>query len=152
MLPTEYRPCVVAVFTNSAGQFLVCERSDIKGAWQFPQGGIEPGESALNAVYREMREEIGTDDFRVLKEGSGMVKYKFPDGASSKIAQRWLGQTQVWFLAAFDSGVSPNLAVADGEFVAYEWRSLNDVMKGIVDWKKDSYREGLKKLGFDTGG
>jgi hypothetical protein len=46
-LVSEYRPCVVVVFTNPGGQVLACERADIRGAWQLPQGGIEPGESAL---------------------------------------------------------------------------------------------------------
>ena len=30
-----------------------------KGAWQFPQGGIDPGETALEAVRREIGEEVG---------------------------------------------------------------------------------------------
>lgn len=144
----EYRPCVVAVFTNKNGQVLVCERADIKGAWQFPQGGIEPGESALNALYREMREEIGCDRFKVLKEGSGLVKYRFPEGLQKPISTRWIGQSQIWFKLEFDPGHAPDLNDADGEFCSCDWRSVEAALNGIVDWKLDAYREGLRKLGL----
>ncbi len=147
-LVSEYRPCVVAVFTNKSNKLLVCERSDVKGAWQFPQGGIEPGESALNALYREMREEIGCDRFKVLKEGSGLVKYRFPDGLRKPIASRWIGQSQMWFKVEFDAGHSPDLSKAEGEFSSIDWRTVEEALNGIVDWKKDAYREGLSKLGL----
>ena len=147
MLPTEYRPCVVAVFTNSAGQVLVGERSDCPGAWQFPQGGIDPGESALNALYREMREEIGCDSFRIKREAAGLIKYRFPSEMTSKIAKKWLGQSQIWFLVEFDQGAVPNLSIAEGEFANLAWRSVSDVIDGIILWKKETYIEGLTKLG-----
>lgn len=147
-LVSEYRPCVVAVFTNDSGQILVCERSDVKGAWQLPQGGIEPGESALNALYREMREEIGCDRFRVVKEASGLVKYRFPEDLKKPISNKWIGQSQIWFRVTFDAGYHPDLSQADGEFSAIDWRDIKTVMAGVIDWKKDAYREGLSKLGF----
>ena len=139
---------MVAVFTNKSGQILVCERSDIRGSWQLPQGGIEPGESALNAVYREMREEIGCDRFRVKKEASGLIKYKFPENLDKAISKKWIGQSQVWFLAEFDSGFGPDIASGDGEFVAFGWRDPKEVVSGIVDWKREAYVEGLTKLGL----
>ena len=144
----EYRPCVVAVFTNKDGQILVCERSDFRGSWQLPQGGIEPGESALNALYREMREEIGCDRFRVKKEASGLIKYKFPENLRKSIAKKWIGQSQVWFWVEFDAGFGPDIAAGDGEFVSCDWRDAKDVVAGIIDWKHDAYVEGLTKLGL----
>ena len=145
---SEYRPCVVVVFTNPGGQVLVCERADVRGAWQLPQGGIEPGESALNAVYREMREELGCDRFKITKEAPGLIKYRFPEHLDKAIAKKWIGQSQVWFRAQFDDGYAPDLSVADGEFVSFEWREPSLVVSAIVDWKRDAYKEGLTKLGF----
>lgn len=145
---SEYRPCVVVVFTNEKNQLLVCERSDCPGAWQLPQGGIEPGESALNAVYREMREEIGCDRFHITKEASGLIKYRFPADLKAPISRKWIGQSQVWFRARFDVGFGPNLALSDGEFVAFDWRPAEDVLSNIIDWKRDAYQEGLHKLGL----
>ncbi|PNC04339.1 NUDIX domain-containing protein [Akkermansia muciniphila] len=52
-----YRPNVAGLLVWEDGKLLVCERSRQKGAWQFPQGGIDPRETALEAVKREVREE-----------------------------------------------------------------------------------------------
>lgn len=145
---SEYRPCVVVVFTNDNRHILVCERSDVPGAWQLPQGGIEPGESALNAVYREMREELGCDRFHIKKEASGLVKYKFPDDLSSPITKKWIGQSQAWFLAKFEPGFTPNLGLADGEFSAFDWRDVDTIIRDVIAWKRPAYVEGLKKLGL----
>jgi putative (di)nucleoside polyphosphate hydrolase len=147
-LVSEYRPCVVVVFTNKDGKILSCERSDVRGAWQLPQGGIEPGESALNAVYREMREEIGCDRFKITGEASGLVKYKFPDDLKSPIKKKWIGQSQSWFRAEFDSGFAPDLAQADGEFVNFSWRDATTIINGVIEWKRAAYIEGLSKLGL----
>lgn len=54
-----YRPNVAGLLVREDGKLLVCERSRQKGAWQFPQGGIDPGETATEAVKREVREEVG---------------------------------------------------------------------------------------------
>lgn len=139
---------MVAVFTNKKSELLVCERSDVKGAWQLPQGGIEPGESALNALYREMREEIGCDRFKIIKEASGLVKYRFPEGLKKPISSRWIGQSQIWFKLEFDDGHAPDLSIADGEFSDFAWRAVDQVLAGVIEWKRDAYREGLTKLGL----
>ena len=145
---SEYRPCVVVVFTNKDGQILACERSDVRGAWQLPQGGIEPGESALNAVYREMREEIGCDRFKITGEGSGLVKYKFPEDLSSPISKKWIGQSQSWFKAQFEPSFAPDLSKSDGEFISCDWRGVDSIVDGVIEWKRAAYIEGLSKLGF----
>ena len=145
-MATEYRPCVVAVFTNSAGEVLVCERSDVDGAWQLPQGGIEPGESALLALYREMREELGCDRFKVIKEAPGLIKYRFPETLEKKISKKWIGQSQIWFHTVFDENHAPDLSKADGEFKAFEWRKPAKVLAEIIPWKQAAYQEGLSKL------
>ena len=62
-----YRPCVGIVLINGAGKVLVARRADVKGeAWQMPQGGIDDGENPREAVYRELKEEIGTDNVEIL--------------------------------------------------------------------------------------
>ncbi len=63
-MATEYRPCVVAVFTNPSNALLVCERSDVKGAWQFPQGGIEPGQIECFLGRRGLAADVGVQFLR----------------------------------------------------------------------------------------
>ncbi|MEE8222388.1 MAG: Nudix family hydrolase [Nitrosomonadaceae bacterium] len=52
----------VAVITRSDGSFLLARRPEGKpyaGYWEFPGGKVEPGESHLHALNRELVEELG---------------------------------------------------------------------------------------------
>ena len=57
-----YRPNVAAIIVSSAypdeKQIFIAERSDLAGVWQFPQGGIDEGESPEEALFRELKEEL----------------------------------------------------------------------------------------------
>ena len=62
-----YRPCVGIVLINQAKQVFVGQRLDNSvEAWQMPQGGIDDGETAVEAGFREMMEEIGTNNAELL--------------------------------------------------------------------------------------
>jgi len=107
---------VVAVFRNHENKLLVCERSDVKGAWQFPQGGIEEGETSEQALSNEIKKKLEKNRFSIIRKGQKAVSYKFPDSLQTKITQKYLGQIQDWFLLAYEPGQQPNLSIADGEF------------------------------------
>lgn len=54
----------VGVIFNRAGQVLISQRPlhvPLGGLWEFPGGKCEPGESSRQALYRELREEIGIE-------------------------------------------------------------------------------------------
>lgn len=51
-------PAVNAVVCDHRGRVLVCRRKDT-GEWALPGGLVEPGESILKTVLREVREETG---------------------------------------------------------------------------------------------
>ena len=67
MLNKKYRLGVISVFINKKGKLLVAKRSD-RDVWQFPQGGVDNNESWTEALYREMLEELGSNNFKVLKK------------------------------------------------------------------------------------
>jgi putative (di)nucleoside polyphosphate hydrolase len=87
---------VAAIVRNAKGKILLCERNDVAGAWQFPQGGVQPGESIIAALRRELREEISLrpSDYEV-REKRGPYRYLFPSGMMKKGAH---GQEQTYFL------------------------------------------------------
>ena len=60
MLDKEgYRPNVGIILANSRNEVFWGKRVN-QHAWQFPQGGIKHGETPVQAMYRELEEEIGS--------------------------------------------------------------------------------------------
>ena len=85
-LPTErYRPNEAILLLDKKGKLLICERIEAKGAWQFPQGGVDAGEDFISALHREVWEEIGLDpeDYEMIDQRGG-YKYKYPPGVREK--------------------------------------------------------------------
>ena len=74
-----YRPNVAFLLLDDHDQLLICERLKIEGAWQFPQGGMDEGESPLEALHREVEEEVGLppSSYEVLESRDGYC-YLFP--------------------------------------------------------------------------
>lgn len=56
-LPQKTRPCAYAVILNAQG--LVAGVRESSGRLSLPGGGIEPPETPVEAVHRELREELG---------------------------------------------------------------------------------------------
>lgn len=116
----KYRPNVAAILRNARGEILICERIDATGAWQFPQGGVSPGETPEESLVRELKEEISVKakDFRVV-ERRGPYRYLFPEGRTKK---GFRGQEQFYFLADFTGPESRiDLATKHPEFRSFRW-------------------------------
>ena len=79
--PMRFRTNVAAVVRDDAGRILICERRDVPGAWQFPQGGVNDGETLEQALARELYEEImlHPESYRVVGK-RGPYEYRFPSG------------------------------------------------------------------------
>lgn len=143
-----YRPGVVAVFINEDGKLLVGRRSGMD-AWQFPQGGIDLGESFEDALYREVMEEVGSKEFKILRKSSCLITYDFPKDMAGRLAESYCGQKQAWYLCKFEPGQGPDLDKAiDDEFDALTWVAPAQALEGIIDWKKAAYVSGLEQLGL----
>jgi putative (di)nucleoside polyphosphate hydrolase len=93
----SYRPNAAIILRNSTGEILVCERRDWRGCWQFPQGGVKKSESLLDALHREVEEELGLtpSDYRILSS-KGPYRYLFMNGRKK---DGFDGQEQTYFLA-----------------------------------------------------
>ena len=115
-----YRENVAAILRNRRGEILVCERLDHDGAWQFPQGGIDDGETPEQALVREVREEIGVAaaDFAIV-ERRGPYRYLYDNGRRKR---GFDGKVQFYFLCEF-TGRDEAIDVAQehAEFQAFRW-------------------------------
>jgi len=140
----SYRPNVAAVILSSRYpdkcEFFVAHRSDIKNAWQFPQGGIDEGETPREALKRELLEEIGCDNVEVLGEYPEWISYEFPKVSRGK-TYPFDGQTQKYFLVRLKEGASINLEAYDiPEFIEHEFVEYEDLFKKVTYFKRKVYR------------
>ena len=130
---------------NGDGLIFTAQRIDTPGAWQMPQGGIDEGESPAHAALRELREETGIRSVEVIGEAEGWLTYDLPDRLLGKALKgRYRGQRQKWFAARFlGQDAEVDLDQADKEFDAWRWSTPDQVLAGIVDFKRDLYGQVL---------
>ncbi len=134
----SFRPNVAFILQNSAGEILICERSDAAGCWQFPQGGVKKDESLDQALSREVEEELGLlpPQYRVLTT-RGPYRYLFTDGYKKK---NYDGQEQHYFLAELTQADAPIALDNAAEFRAIRWLPpASYQLKWISPMKRNVY-------------
>jgi putative (di)nucleoside polyphosphate hydrolase len=147
----NYRPCVGLMVVNTRKNFFTAQRLDFTStAWQMPQGGIDEGEEALHAAYRELSEEtsITENDVELLAVSRDWFSYDLPKELVSRLWNGlYRGQKQKWFLMRFignDDDINLNTEIP--EFSCWRWSTRQQLIESIVPFKKDLYRAVLKEF------
>ena len=147
-----FRANVGLVLTNHLGQVLWARRIG-QNAWQFPQGGINEGESPREAMFRELKEELGLepDDVSELAQTQGWLRYRIPPKLRRKNSHpTCIGQKQKWFLLQIkDASTEARIHFDDTdhpEFQEWSWVSYWYPVSQVVLFKRDVYRKALKEL------
>ncbi len=142
-----YRKCVGIVVFNKQRKVLLCERRDLPKAWQFPQGGIEDGETLIEAAKRELREETSIVSAEPVDTISTPLRYTFPPEVKNTGKQKYDGQDMRWVLFRFNGMDSEiNLATQEPEFSAYAWEDIDEAIKKIAAFKKNVYIKVVEKF------
>jgi len=137
-----YRPCVGVMLLNRDGLIFVGKRIDqtIEG-WQMPQGGIDEGETPEQAALRELEEETGTRNAKILGEMNEWLCYDLPPHLLGvALRGRYRGQRQKWLAMRFlgtDSEI--NIRTAAPEFQEWKWLAIEALPRLIVPFKRDTY-------------
>jgi putative (di)nucleoside polyphosphate hydrolase len=145
-----FRPNVGIILTNSRGELLWARRVGGQDAWQFPQGGIKRNESAEQALYRELEEEVGLRpaDVEILGVTRGWLRYRLPSRYVRQQHPVCIGQKQKWFLLRFlgsDEQINPTFN-STPEFDHWRWVSYWYPVNNVVAFKRDVYRRALREL------
>lgn len=139
-----FRAGVVVVVRRSNGDVMAFERSDVMGEWQLPQGGLDDGETTLEAAWRELAEETGltATDVRLVEEYPDWTIYAWPDGVASGRRGGRLGQAHRWFFfEPLRDDVQPT---PDGiEFRAWKWIDPASLISGVVGFRRQPYQQVL---------
>lgn len=145
-----FRHGVGIILVNAKRQVFLAKRIG-KEAWQFPQGGIKNEESPEEAMYRELKEEIGlqADDVQILASTRRWLRYRLPKRLVRHYSKPiCIGQKQKWFLLQLkgqDSRI--NLAITDSpEFDSWAWVSYWYPLTQVVSFKRRVYSLAMKEF------
>lgn len=143
----NFRPNVAAIVLSAkyphTCEIFIASRTDVENAWQFPQGGIDDGESAKEALFRELEEEIGTREVEIIAEYPKWVSYEFPPAIAKKM-QPYDGQIQKYFLVKLKKGAKININTEIPEFSEYKFVPTKNIYDYITFFKRTVYKQVLK--------
>jgi putative (di)nucleoside polyphosphate hydrolase len=156
MLDREgYRPNVGIVLLNSRNEVFWGKRVG-QHSWQFPQGGIQHGESPEQAMYRELQEEVGLlpEHVQIIGRTRDWLRYDVPEeylrrqNATRVHRTAYRGQKQIWFLLRF-VGVDSDIqlrASEHPEFDAWRWVPFWIQLDAVIEFKREVYELALSEL------
>jgi putative (di)nucleoside polyphosphate hydrolase len=145
-----YRPNVGIILLNSRNEVFWGKRIR-EHSWQFPQGGIDQGESPLDAMYRELFEEVGLlpHHVKVVGRTRDWLRYEVPRRwVKREYRHTYRGQKQIWFLLRLtgrDCDVCLR-ATDHPEFDAWRWSTYWVPLDSVIEFKRAVYQQALIEL------
>jgi putative (di)nucleoside polyphosphate hydrolase len=145
-----YRPNVGIILVNDRNEVFWGKRIR-EHSWQFPQGGINRGETPEQAMYRELHEEVGLrpEHVRILGRTRDWLRYDVPQ---NWVRREWRGhyrgQKQIWYLLRMtgrDSDVNLR-ATEQPEFDAWRWHDYWIPLESVISFKRGVYQQALTEL------
>lgn len=149
----RYRPNVGLALFHRDGPVFLGKRFGAEGPyqWQMPQGGMDHGETAQEAAYRELEEEVGVraEHVDLLEETNDWLFYEFPVDVRTKMRPRgrYIGQRQKWFAFRFKGrDADIRLDTHTPEFVDWRWAALETAPDLVIPFKRATYEEVVRRF------
>ena len=137
-----YRPNVAMIIVSNdypqKKEIFIAQRNDLSNVWQFPQGGIDEGEEVLEALFRELEEEIGTKAVKIIGEYPQWISYDFPPKIAKKM-NPYKGQKQKYFLVKLKKSAKIDINTSHPEFSDYKFVGVEDALNLSASFKQAVY-------------
>jgi len=142
-----YRQSTVALIIDKNKNILIVQKDSFNSnEWDFPGGGIDNNEKAEETILRELKEELGSENFRILKKDKNKDKYNWPEDyvlwRFNKYGELYRGQERTRFLVKF-LGNKNEIKIQKEEIRKYQWVKIKDLEKYLVF---PGYFEKIKKV------
>jgi putative (di)nucleoside polyphosphate hydrolase len=116
-----------SIIAQKKSKFLFVKKPRIHHAWQFPQGGVEHGETFFQAALREFIEELGTDKIKIYGQEVGIFYYDWPSEIEiSENLKKFRGQEVHFFRADF-FGTESDINLDYNELEKWQWVTKNEL-------------------------
>lgn len=130
-----YRKKASAIILNAENKILLVQLHEYDNMqWNVPGGGIENDETPLEAIQRELEEELGTNKFELIEQSLITDRYDFPDELIQRIlleGKNLRGQEQVQFIFRF-TGTDSDIKIQEEEVRRYKWVPYQDLKTHLL--------------------
>jgi putative (di)nucleoside polyphosphate hydrolase len=148
--PDGFRANVGIVLIREDRQVFLGGRTGGRG-WQFPQGGVRRQEAPEEALYRELKEEIGLEreDVELVAATRSWLRYRLPRQYVRRNSNPpCIGQKQRWFLLRL-VGAEAKVhfdATDEPEFESWRWVDYWTPVREVIYFKRAVYARALDEL------
>ena len=102
-----------------------CKNSIEIDEWDFVKGGIKENENLENALFRELKEETGSMQYKVIRQFDEKITFDFPESLKSKTG--FEGQETIMFYVKH-TGDNSDLIPQDDEIKSIAFYPKNKVL------------------------
>jgi 8-oxo-dGTP pyrophosphatase MutT (NUDIX family) len=127
------------VIVGTDGKIVLVWQND--NSWSFPKGGIEAGESLLEAAMREITEETGLTELLVKGELGSYTRHSLNRDASGEDMSRPPG-TRTFFLFTTTQTV---LASQDAEVTQTRWVTIDEALSLLTHPKDAEFLQSVRQ-------
>jgi putative (di)nucleoside polyphosphate hydrolase len=140
----KLRQAVSAVIFKENKFIMMSGKDWPEGSWAFPQGGLESGETHFLAIERELKEELGTDNFKILGKSTIEHSYLFPDKIRKKKGCEGQYQT-IWFVEF--TGEENEIKPDPEELMQCSWFDQDEILSNMQFPEQiETFEKVLKEL------
>lgn len=118
-----YRAAVGAFIINEDNQLLITRNFGHKDKWFVPRGGIEKGELEEQALRRELYEEIGIHNIKILMKSKISTIFLIPPEYIQEYKLNYIGQAQNYYWAFLSK--TEKIDISNDEVEEYKWIDPN---------------------------